>query len=118
MSCFSVFNLSVATSRKRDIVYNIIFVVYFNYVLAGFDSQRFLIFVMHSFLIENCFFKPTTSTLFIQKKSTTQVNRKGRIKILQTLGVKNMFFSYMFISSKVQAFQEQYGGMSKKNLQE
>ena len=29
-----------------------------------------------------------------------------------------MFFSYMFISSKVQAFQEQYGGMSKKNLQE
>ena len=53
MSCFSVFNGSVATSRKRYIIYNIIFVVYFNYVLAGFDSQQFFIFVMHPFLIEN-----------------------------------------------------------------
>ena len=88
MSCFSVFNGSLATSRNRYIIYNIIFVAYSNYVLAGFDSQQFLILVMHPFLIENCFFKPTTST-----------------KILQTLG-KNMFFSYMFISSKVQAFQE------------
>ena len=68
MSCFSVFNGSVATSRKRYIIYNIIFVVYFNYVLARFDSQQSFILVMHPFLIENCFFKPTTSTLFIQKK--------------------------------------------------
>ena len=68
MSCFSVFNGSVATSQKRYIIYNIIFVVYFNYVLARFDSQQFFILVMHPFLIENCFFKPTTSTLFIQKK--------------------------------------------------
>ena len=67
MSCFSVFNGSIATSRKRYIIDNILFVVFFNYALAGFDSQQFLILVMHPFLIENCFFKPTTSTLFIQK---------------------------------------------------
>ena len=109
MSCFAVFNGSIATSRKGYIIYilNIIFVVYFNYVLAGFDSQQVLVLVMYPFRIKNCFFKPTTATLFIQK-STTLVNRKERIKILQTLGIKNMFFSYMFISSKgkVQAFQE------------
>ena len=68
MSCFSVFNGSIATSRKRYIIDNILFAVYFNYVLAGFDSQQFLILVMHPFLIENCFFKPTISTLCIQKK--------------------------------------------------
>ena len=70
-------------------------------------SQQFFILVMYPFRIKICFFKPTTATLFIQK-STTLVNRKGRIKILQTLSIKNMFFSYMFISSKgkVQAFQE------------
>ena len=67
MSCFTVFNGSIATSRKGYIIYNIIFVVYFNYVLAGFDSQQFLILVMHPFLFENCSFKTTTSTLFVQK---------------------------------------------------
>ena len=82
---------------KRDTLFilNIIFVVYFNYVLAGFDSyyytsQQFLILVMYPFRIKNSFFKPTTATLFIQK-STTLVNRKGRIKILQTLGIKKCF---------------------------
>ena len=88
----SGFNGSVATYRKRYIIYNTIFVVYFNYALAGFDSQQVLILVMHPFLIENCFFKPTTSTLFIQKKSTTLVNRKGRIEILHTLDIKKYVF--------------------------
>ena len=109
MSCIAVFSGSIATSGKGYIIYiKLIFVVYFNYVLAGLDtSQQFLILVMYPFRIKNCFFKPITAILFIQK-STTLVNRKGRIKILQTLGIKNMFFSYMFISSKgkVQAFQE------------
>ena len=49
-----------------------------------------MILVMYPFRIKNCFFKPTTATLFIQK-STTLVNRKGRIEILQTLGIKNVF---------------------------
>ena len=42
MSCFAVFNGSIVTSRKGYIIYiKLIFVVYFNYVLAGFDSHYY-----------------------------------------------------------------------------
>ena len=58
MNCFSVFNGSIATSRKGYIIYNIIIVVYFSYVLAGFDSQQFLILVCMSTL----FYSKTVSS--------------------------------------------------------
>ena len=56
MSCFAIFNGSIATSRKGYV--NLIFVVYLNYVLAGFDShyytsQQFFILVMYPFRIKN-----------------------------------------------------------------
>ena len=40
MSCFAVFNVFIEL-LERDILFilNIIFVVYFNYGLAGFDSR-------------------------------------------------------------------------------